>query len=244
MSPTSLPQDANTTPPSPPKQAGPTDQELLRILFDLGREVTAVLDLDELLQKVPQLISRLIEFQAFAVYLLDEKRGDLKIAYSVGYPPEVADTLRLNVGQGLVGTAVAEGRPLLVDDVLADPRYVETVAGTRSALVVPLRRKGRTLGALNLQSHTPGRFTHTDEEVLRQFAAAVSVGIENARLFEREKQHAETLETLAHIGREVASILDLDELLESIAQHVRCVISYRTFGILLINPETNELEMK
>ena len=240
----SVPQDGNTTPPSRAKQAGPTDQELLRILFDLGREVTAVLDLDELLQKVPQLISRLVEFQAFAVYLLDEKRGDLKIAYSVGYPPEVADTLRLNVGQGLVGTAVAEGRPLLVDDVLADPRYVETVAGTRSALVVPLRRKGRTLGALNLQSHTPGRFTNTDEEVLRQFAAAVSVGIENARLFEREKQHAETLETLAHIGREVASILDLDELLESIAQHVRCVISYRTFGILLINPETNELEMK
>jgi GAF domain-containing protein len=118
------------------------------------------------------------------------------------------------------------------------------VPGTRSALVVPLRRKGKTLGALNLQSHTPAQFTQTDEAVLRQFAAAVAVAIENARLFEQEKQYAETLETLAHIGREVASILDLDELLTAIAQHVRCVISYRTFGILLLNAQTSELEMK
>jgi sigma-B regulation protein RsbU (phosphoserine phosphatase) len=52
------------------------------------------------------------------------------------------------------------------------------------------------------------------------------------------------LETLAHIGREVASILDLDELLTAIAQHVRRVINYRTFGILLLDAQTNRLEMK
>ena len=55
-------------------------------MFDLGRQVTAVLDLDELLQKIPVLIGRLISFEAFAVYLLDERRGELKVAYSVGYP--------------------------------------------------------------------------------------------------------------------------------------------------------------
>ena len=42
-------------------------------LFELGREVTSVLDLDELLQKIPQLIARLTKFQAFAVYLLDDE---------------------------------------------------------------------------------------------------------------------------------------------------------------------------
>jgi sigma-B regulation protein RsbU (phosphoserine phosphatase) len=109
---------------------------------------------------------------------------------------------------------------------------------------VPLRRKGKVLGVLNLLSATPGQFTDTDEAILRQFAAAVAVAIENARLFEQQKRHAETLETLAQIGREVASILDLDELLTSIAQHVRCVINYRTFGILLLDPDTNRLEMK
>ena len=51
-------------------------RELVVTLFELGREVTSVLDLDELLQKIPQLIARLTKFQAFAVYLLDaERRG-------------------------------------------------------------------------------------------------------------------------------------------------------------------------
>jgi phosphoserine phosphatase RsbU/P len=224
--------------------ARPTDQQLLTTLFDLGRQVTSVLDLDELLQRIPQLIRRLTDFQAFAVYLIDEKRGDLKIAYSLGYPEQAVRSTRLKIGTGLIGVAVAEEHPILVGDVLTDDRYVEIVPGTRSELVVPLRRKGRVIGALNLLSQAVGQFSDLDEAILRQFAAAVAVGIENARLFERERHYAETLETLAEIGREVSSILDLDQLLARIAQLTRRVIDYRTFGILLLNEEAGELEMK
>ena len=68
---------------------------MLTTLFDLGRQVTAVLDLDELLAQIPKLIARLIEFDAFSVYLLDERRGEMRGAYSVGYPPTRAvDTPR------------------------------------------------------------------------------------------------------------------------------------------------------
>jgi phosphoserine phosphatase RsbU/P len=230
-----------TTPAAPGR---PTDQQLLTTLYDLGRQVASVLNLDELLQKIPQLIRSLTDFQAFAVYLIDEKRGDLRIAYSEGYDEDVARATRLRVGEGLIGTAVAEGHPILVNDVHLDARYVEIVPGTRSELVVPLRRKGRVLGALNLLSPTVGQFTELEEAILRQFAAAVAVAIENARLFEREREHTEMLETLAEIGREVSSILDLDQLLERIAQLTRRVIDYRTFGILLLNDETGELELK
>ena len=222
----------------------PSDQQLLTTLFDLGRQVTSVLDLDELLQRIPQLISRLTQYQAFAVYLIDERRGDLRIAYAVGYPDEAVRALRLNTGQGIVGAAVHEEHPILVDDVREDPRYVEIVPGTRSELVVPLRRKGKVIGALNLLSPRVGQFTELDEQILRQFGAAVAVGIENARLFERERQYAGMLETLAEIGREVSSILDLDELLTRLAQLTKRVMEYRTFGILLLNEGTNELEMK
>jgi sigma-B regulation protein RsbU (phosphoserine phosphatase) len=213
-------------------------------LFDLGREVTSVLDLEELLQKIPQLISRLTHFHAFAAYLLDEKAGELKVAYSVGYPENVAHGLRLKIGQGLVGTAVLEGRPVVVNDVHADPRYVEAVPGSKAELVVPLRRKGNVIGALNLLSDQVGQFTEIDEMVMRQFGAHVAVAIENARLFEHERHYTSTLETLADIGREFASILNLDELLTRIAHLTRRVVDYRTFGILLINDDTNELEMK
>ena len=218
--------------------------EALSTLFALGREVTSVLDLDELLRKIPELIARLTKFQAFAVYLLDARGEELAIAYSVGYPDDVARTLRLKVGRGLVGAAVAAGQPLLVNDVRADPRYVEAVPGSMAELVVPIRRKGRVIGALNLLSDTAGQFTGTDEAVLRQFAAHVAVAIENARLFERERQYTMTLESLADIAREFAAILDLDELLTRIASLTRRVIDYRTFGIILLNDDTGELEMK
>ena len=213
-------------------------------LFELGREITSVLNLDELLQKIPQLIARITKFQAFAVYLLDPRGEELSIAYAVGYPDDVVWTLRVKVGQGLVGTAVAEGRPLLVNDVHADPRYVEAVPGSNAELVVPLRHKGRVIGALNLLSDTTGQFTEIDEMLLRQFGAHVAVAIENARLFEHEREYTSTLEALSEIGREFGAILNLDELLTRIANLTRRVIDYRTFGILLVNDDTNELEMK
>ena len=80
-----------TTPPAPSPDGRTahrpaSDTELLSTLFELGREVTSVLDLEDLLAKIPQLIARLTKFNAFSVYLLDEKRQELRIAYAVGYP--------------------------------------------------------------------------------------------------------------------------------------------------------------
>jgi sigma-B regulation protein RsbU (phosphoserine phosphatase) len=232
---------------SEPVASAPAPQatrELVITLFELGREITAVLDLPELLQKIPQLIARITKFQAFAVYLLDPKREELSIAYSVGYPDEMARALRVKVGRGLVGAAVGEGKPILVNDVREDQRYVEAVPGSLAELVVPLRRKGRVIGALNLLSNTTGQFTETDEALLRQFGAHVAVAIENARLFEDAREYTSTLETLAEIGREFGAILQLDELLTRIANLTKRLIDYRTFGILLLNEEAGELEMK
>ena len=230
--------------PQAPPSRPVTDTEMLSTLFELGREVTSVLDLPDLLEKIPQLIARLTRFSAFAVYLLDEVRQELHIAYAVGYPQEVVRSLRLKIGQGVVGTAVEQGRPILVNDISREPRFMGPLRNMVSQLAVPMRRKGRVIGALNLLSEQSGAFTSQDEALLRQFAAHVAVAIENARLFRTERHYAETLETLAEIGREMSSILDLDVLLTRIASLTKRVVDYRTFGILLLNEDTNVLEMK
>ena len=227
-----------------PVTGSPADTELLQTLFELGREVTSVLDLDELLEKIPQLISRLTSFTAFSVYLLDERRQELRIAYAVGYPEEVVKTFRLRVGEGVVGAAVAQGRPITVGDVSEEPRWTGTVPSAVSQLAVPLRRKGRVIGAMNLLSDRRAAFTARDEAVLRQFGAHVAVAIENARLFESERHYITMMETLAEIAREMTSILDLDALLARIAGLTKRVVDYRTFGILLLDEVTQELEMQ
>src|SRR3982074_2949269 len=80
--------------------------------------------------------------------------------------------------------------------------------------------------------------------MLRQCAAHVAAAIENARLFEHEREYTTTLETLSDIAREFGAILNLDELLKRIANLTRRVIDYPPLGILLLNGETQELEMK
>jgi sigma-B regulation protein RsbU (phosphoserine phosphatase) len=218
------------------------ENELVTTLFDLGRQVAGVLDLEELLQKIPRLIRRLIPFEAFAVYLLDERRGELKVAYSVGYPSDEGPR-RLRIGQGLVGTAVATEEPLLVNDLDSDTRYVEFVPGMHSEVVVPLLHKSRPIGALNILSRNHDQFTPADVSIVSQFAAHVAVALVNARLYEQSRHDAEAFETLAEIGRDVASILDLDELITRIAQLTRRLIDYRTFGLFLLN-DVDELEIK
>ncbi|HEX2443672.1 MAG TPA: GAF domain-containing SpoIIE family protein phosphatase [Vicinamibacterales bacterium] len=228
----------------PASQIAKSEQDLLATLFDLGRQITSVLDLDDLLRQIPQLIARLIHFQAFAVYLLDSRKGELRVAYSVGYPEGQDGPLRLKVGEGLVGAAVAEKHPILVNDVSTEPRYVEAVPGMASELVVPLIHQAKPIGALNVLSSSPGQFSESDLEVLRQFAAHVAVAIVNARMFERERAEGDAFETLAAIGREMSAVLDLDALLTRLAQLTKRLVSYRTFGILLLNEERGELEMK
>jgi sigma-B regulation protein RsbU (phosphoserine phosphatase) len=232
----------DTRPTGPPRP--PSDTELLSTLFELGREVTSVLDLEELLAKIPQLIARLTTFSAFSVYLLDDKGQELSIAYAVGYPSEAQARMRLRVGQGVVGAAVEEGRPILVNDIRREPRYLGPLRNMLSQLAVPLRRKGKVIGALNLLHVKEGAFSSQDEALLLQFGAHVAVALENARLFRSERQYIDTLETLAEIGGEMASILDLDTLLARIASLTKRLIDYRTFGIFLLNESTQELEMK
>jgi sigma-B regulation protein RsbU (phosphoserine phosphatase) len=230
----------STLPPARP----PSDTEFLSTLFDLGRQVMSVLDLEELLARIPELIARLTRFNAFSVYLLDEERQELRIAYAVGYPDDVMTTQRLQVGQGVVGAAVQEGRPILVNDIRNEPRYMGPLRNMLSQLAVPMRRQGKVIGALNLLSEPPGAFSSQDEALLRQFGAHVAVAIENARLFKSERRYRETLETLAEIGREMSSILDLDVLLTRIASLTKRLIDYRTFGILLLNEDTQQLDVK
>ncbi len=220
-----------------PFGARASERQQLLTLFDLAHQVTSVLDEDELFEKIRELLGRLIPYDAFAVYLLHPTRAELRIAYPFGYPEGIAENFRLKVGDGIVGTAVAEQRPLLIPDLSVEPRYKNLVPGMRTALVMPLVYKTRAIGALNILSRHPNAFDETDQPLLGQFAAAVGVALEHARLFEAERKTSDTFETLAEIGHELASILDLDELLTRMGQLVKRVIDYRTFGVLLLDDE-------
>jgi phosphoserine phosphatase RsbU/P len=213
--------------------------EILATLTEIGEEVNASLDLDEVLARTAALIKRYIDYEIFGV-LMVEGEGDgayLKHRFSIGYPREISDTLRIPVGQGITGTAAATGHPVRVGDTANDPRYINAIENVRSELAVPLMLQNRCIGVLDVQSRHLDYFTPDQQKVLTLLASRLAIAIENARLFQKVRMQADTLLLLNEVGRETASILDVEELLRRAAEQTKRVIDYQILSIMLYDEE-------
>jgi len=116
--------------------------QTLTVLNEIAAELTSILDLDPLLERIGQLLRRLIDYQMFSIMLLDEKGETLITRYVWRFGSAQTPLRSLPITSGLVGTAVREWRLVNVPDVSKDARYVAMNPETRSELVVPLFHKG------------------------------------------------------------------------------------------------------
>jgi len=212
-------------------------EEVLATLTQIGEEVNASLDLDEVLARTAALIKKHIDYEIFGVLLLDENTQTLKHRFSIGYNRELAANLVIPVGQGITGTAAATGHAVRVCDVTKDPRYINAIDTVRSELAVPLMAQGKCIGVLDIQSNHLNYFTKDQQSILTLLASRLAVAIENARLFERVRSQAETLLLLNEVSREMSSILDVEELLRRAAEQVKRVIDYQILSIMLYDGE-------
>jgi phosphoserine phosphatase RsbU/P len=211
--------------------------EVLATLAEIGEEVNASLDLDEVLAHTAVLIKRYIDYELFGVLMLDDTGSYLKHRFAIGYPPGLAENLRIPVGQGITGTAAATGQPVHVGDVSKDSRYINAIESVMSELAVPLMFRGKCVGVLDLQSRHLDYFTDDQRKIITLLASRLAVAIENARLFQKVSAQAETLLVLNEVSREIGSILDVEELLRRAAELVKRVIDYQIISIMLYDEE-------
>src|SRR5215472_4806834 len=211
--------------------------DVLATLAEIGEEVNASLDLDEVLAHTSVLIKRYIDYEFFGVLMLDEGASYLKHRFAIGYPPGLAENLRIPVGQGITGTAASTGQPVRVSDVSKDPRYINAIESVRSELAVPLMFRGKCVGVLDIQSRHLNYFTKQQQDILSVLANRLAVAIENARLFQQVRTQAETLLVLNEVSREISSILDVEALLRRAAELVKRVIDYQILSIMLYDEE-------
>ncbi len=211
--------------------------EVLATLSEIGEEVNASLDLDEVLSHTAVLIKRHIDYEFFGVLMLDESGSYLTHRFAVGYPPGLAENLRIPVGQGITGTAVSTLQPVRVSDVSQDPRYINAIESVKSELAVPLIFRGKCVGVLDIQSRHLNYFTKDQQRIVTLLASRLAVAIENARLFQKVRTQAETLLVLNEVSREISSILDVEELLRRAAELVKRVIDYQIVSIMLYDEE-------
>jgi signal transduction histidine kinase len=192
--------------------------ERLELISRIGRIIAEDLRLDELLERAAGAIHELLGYPNVAIPLLDPRDPQVLVLRAVGghYRTLVRHEYRIPVACGIMGAAVREERPQLVNDVAADPRHLPTpgATGITAELAVPIRLGGRTFGVVNVESADP--FTDEDTANLQIVADQLAVAIENARLYEHGQRLA-VLEERQRLAR---------ELHDSVTQHI--------FGMVLI----------
>jgi len=211
--------------------------EVLATLAEIGEEVNASLDLDEVLARAAALIKRHIDYEIFGVLMIEGDGNYLRHRFAIGYSRELAENLRIPMGQGITGTAAATGHAVRVSDTSKDPRYINAIDSVRSELAVPLIVRGKCVGVLDIQSRHLDYFTRYQQNILTLLASRLAIAIENARLFEQVKAQADTLLLLSEVGRETSAILEVEELLRRAAEQTKRVIDYQILSIMLYDEE-------
>lgn len=212
------------------------------LLLEVGDVLATSLDLDTTLRRVAEVVRKVIDYEIFAILLLNEKTQELRFRFQVGYPPEFAERAGVKVGEGVTGQAAQSRQAVLVDDVTQDPTYIAAVPNVRSELAVPLITKNRVIGVIDLEAREPGYFNEEHSRLLTLVASRIAGGIENAQLYTRTTRQARILLLLNEIARELSSILNLDELLSRVAELLRRLIDYQMFSILLLDSSGEKLQ--
>src|SRR5438093_2837426 len=211
--------------------------EVLSTLTEIGEEVNASLDLDEVLARTAALIKRHIDYEIFGVLMIEGDGSYLRHRFAIGYSRELADNLRIPLGQGITGSAASTGHSVRVSDTSKDARYINAIDSVRSELAVPLMLQGKCVGVMDIQSRHLDYFTRDQQNILTLLASRLAVAIENARLFQKVSAQAETLLLLNEVGRETSSILGVEELLRRAAEQTKRVIDYQILSIMLYDEE-------
>ncbi len=211
--------------------------ELLTLLLEVSERINSTLDLDELMVRIAEMVRRVIEYDVFAILLLHEKEQELRVRFNLGHPEEVVKSLRIKVGEGIVGRAAQTRRSVLVNDVRKDPTYIQSLPSVRAELAVPLISKNRVVGVMDLEAPWPDFFTEQHQNLLELLAGRIAMAIENARLYRRSVRQARTLHLLNEISRELSSVLVLSDLLRKIGAHTKRLIDYHRFSIMLMDEQ-------
>lgn len=158
----------------------------LEAINAIAQQMTAVLDLKELLSKVCVLIEHAFQVSHVSVLLLDE--DDLVLRANHGkLTPRTLETGRLPAGIGPWGRCLLEGETLIENGgSIESGLYVETA----SRMCIPLVSFGQTLGVLVLESERAGTFNENDTQPLESVADICATAIQNANYVDRVKQLA------------------------------------------------------
>ena len=163
-------------------------EDIFKTLCEIGKDLSATIDLDELLTKIMEGARQICDVKADSILLLDKKKDELYFRIALGEKGEEIKKIVLPVGEGIAGWVAKNGQPLIINDVHADPRFSEKVdettrLETKSILCVPIKFKEEILGVIEvLNKSNDEEFTDSDLQYLTVVASQAAIALNNSQL--------------------------------------------------------------
>ncbi|MGC9357295.1 MAG: GAF domain-containing protein [Anaerolineae bacterium] len=238
----------------------------LTLFNELNRSITTKLDLSLVLNTVVQAVTNLLDYDYATIFLQERESGRFVPLASSGYAVELLTDISFARGEGLVGSVIQSGMPLVLEDAQSDRRFMPGPVEIGSSVLVPLTAEGHPVGVLAADRKETGDFMPTEVATLTAVADQVSVAVENARLFEEVKRFSvemeqrveerteeladaldelrdeqDRTELLYRIASELVASLDIDRVLNKALALLRNAVDAARGSVLLLDNDTGYL---
>lgn len=198
-------------------------RELVRLDYESLAKQDASQRLALLEERIIRCSREVLNYQHFAVQLLDEKTNRLEVLISEGMDIDGLELFALPEGNGITGYVAATGRSYICSDVSKDSRYIRGMISARSCLTVPLRLQDKVIGVVNVESDKAGGVGEEDRQFAEIFANYVAMALHNLNLVVYAR-HTAQAQVTGSISAELAGplndlISELSDLMEDYIGH-------------------------
>jgi signal transduction histidine kinase/CheY-like chemotaxis protein len=177
-----------------------SQQNVVELLDQLGGMLTSSLNLKENIDFMLQHTSRMVQFDAASVFLLNDDRTELRAFATYPYADQINKIAKFKVGEGIVGWTVQSNEMVNIPDALQDPRFkiVDPSRAPRSMLLLPLSSPQHVIGAMTMARRLVQPFTDVDAALVRVIVSQAAISIENAQLYAAMHGHMSRIEEQNH----------------------------------------------
>lgn len=180
----------------------------MSVLHEISRSIESSQNLDKLLEFIVMESMQLMHAEAGSLMLVVPDTDEMEFRIAKGPKSDGVKPFRLKIGKGIAGWVAEHGRPILIPDAYADPRFdpsFDKRSGfkTQSYLCVPLTHHAKVIGVMTVLNRLDGLpFTENDKELLETFASQAALAIQNAKLL-KEVLEKERLEKELQVAAEI-----------------------------------------
>jgi len=216
----------------------------LMAVAEVGRKVTATLDLDTLFDDTVRLVQETFGYRCVTLFTVD--RDAEKVVFRASSDPAVQERgVTIAWGRGIVGWAAAHGEPAVSNRVGEDDRYLSDAGlpATRSEVAVPLKIEDRILGVLDMQSDEVNAFSSDDLIALGVLSDLVAIAIEDSRLYQEGQEQAWVSMALLQVAESVVQANTREEILDRVVRLAQMLTGVDCCLVYLWDEETDTFEL-